>query len=124
MESLIDALPFLMAATLAVVLFAGYPVALTIAAVGFLFFAVGYALDLMPLIALFNLPLRMYSNLGENLIYPAVPMLLFMGIALERSGVDPARVGQVIGGCVSQVGEQSFGELLGPGLVEILFLGM
>lgn len=87
MDSLIDALPFLMAATLAVFLFAGYPVALTIAAVGFLFFAVGYALDLMPLIALFNLPLRMYSNLGENLIYPAVPMLLFMGIALERSGV-------------------------------------
>ncbi len=28
--------------------------------------------------------------------------------ALERSGIDPARVGQVIGGCVSQVGEQSF----------------
>jgi len=28
--------------------------------------------------------------------------------ALERAGVDPARVGQVIGGCVSQVGEQSF----------------
>lgn len=28
--------------------------------------------------------------------------------ALDRAGVDPARVGQVIGGCVSQVGEQSF----------------
>jgi acetyl-CoA C-acetyltransferase len=28
--------------------------------------------------------------------------------ALTRSGIDPARVGQVIGGCVSQVGEQSF----------------
>src|SRR5690554_3103203 len=28
--------------------------------------------------------------------------------ALERSGIDPARVGQVIGGCVSQIGEQSF----------------
>jgi acetyl-CoA C-acetyltransferase len=28
--------------------------------------------------------------------------------ALERAGVDPARIGQVIGGCVSQVGEQSF----------------
>jgi len=28
--------------------------------------------------------------------------------ALERSGVDPARVGQIVGGCVSQVGEQSF----------------
>lgn len=28
--------------------------------------------------------------------------------AIERSGVDPAQVGQVVGGCVSQVGEQSF----------------
>jgi acetyl-CoA C-acetyltransferase len=28
--------------------------------------------------------------------------------ALERRGIDPARVDQVIGGCVSQVGEQSF----------------
>ena len=26
----------------------------------------------------------------------------------ERTGVDPAEVGQVVGGCVSQVGEQSF----------------
>lgn len=28
--------------------------------------------------------------------------------ALKRSGIDAARIGQVIGGCVSQVGEQSF----------------
>jgi acetyl-CoA C-acetyltransferase len=28
--------------------------------------------------------------------------------ALDRSGIEPGRVGQVIGGCVSQVGEQSF----------------
>lgn len=28
--------------------------------------------------------------------------------ALERSGVDPAQVGQVVGGCVSQINEQSF----------------
>ena len=28
--------------------------------------------------------------------------------ALERSGIDPAKLGQVVGGCVSQVGEQSF----------------
>jgi acetyl-CoA C-acetyltransferase len=28
--------------------------------------------------------------------------------ALDRSGVDPAKIGQVIGGCVSQVGEQTF----------------
>ena len=28
--------------------------------------------------------------------------------ALEKRGIDPARIDQVIGGCVSQVGEQSF----------------
>jgi len=28
--------------------------------------------------------------------------------ALDRRGIDPARIDQVIGGCVSQVGEQSF----------------
>src|ERR1700674_1045539 len=27
---------------------------------------------------------------------------------IERSGIDPALVGQIIGGCVSQVGEQTF----------------
>ena len=35
-----------------------------------------------------------------------------LGVALneliERSGIDPAEVGQLIGGCVSQVGQQSF----------------
>ncbi len=87
LDNLIDLLPLLMAATLAVFLFAGFPVALTLAAVGFAFALLGNALDLFPVVALFNLPLRMYSNLGENLIYPAVPMLLFMGIALERSGI-------------------------------------
>ena len=87
LDSVIDALPFLMAGALALLLFAGFPVALTVAFVGFLFAAIGNALDLVPLLALFNIPLRMYANLGENLIYPAVPMLLFMGIALERSGI-------------------------------------
>ena len=28
--------------------------------------------------------------------------------ALDRRGIDPTRIDQVIGGCVSQVGEQSF----------------
>lgn len=28
--------------------------------------------------------------------------------ALERGAIDPARIGQVIGGCVSQIGEQTF----------------
>jgi acetyl-CoA C-acetyltransferase len=31
-----------------------------------------------------------------------------LGAVVERSGIDPAEVGQVVGGCVSQVGMQSF----------------
>ena len=38
--------------------------------------------------------------------------------ALERAGLDPANVGQVIGGCVSQVNQQSFNiaRIVGPAL--------
>jgi acetyl-CoA C-acetyltransferase len=41
-------------------------------------------------------------------LMPADLLGLVQKAALERSGIDPARIGQVIGGCVSQVGEQSF----------------
>jgi len=87
MDFLIDNLALFMVLALAVLLFSGYPVALVLIGIGLGFGLIGYALDQFPLVAFFNIPLRIYSTLGENLIYPAVPMLLFMGIALERSGI-------------------------------------
>jgi acetyl-CoA C-acetyltransferase len=41
-------------------------------------------------------------------VHPADLLSRVLGALLERTGVDPAEVGQVVGGCVSQVGEQSF----------------
>lgn len=41
-------------------------------------------------------------------LMPADLLGAVQAAALERSGIDPAKIGQVIGGCVSQVGEQSF----------------
>ena len=41
-------------------------------------------------------------------VHPADLLGLVQRAAIERSGVDPREVGQVIGGCVSQVGEQTF----------------
>jgi acetyl-CoA C-acetyltransferase len=41
-------------------------------------------------------------------MHPADLLGAVQRAAVERSGVDPGAVGQVIGGCVSQVGEQSF----------------
>jgi len=82
-----EILPVLMIVSLAGLLFSGYPVALVLAGVGLAFGFIGYAFDLFPLIAYMNVPLRIYGNVGENLIYPAVPMLLFMGVTLEKSGI-------------------------------------
>jgi acetyl-CoA C-acetyltransferase len=41
-------------------------------------------------------------------LHPADLLGAVQRAAIDRAGVDPSQVGQVIGGCVSQVGEQSF----------------
>jgi len=41
-------------------------------------------------------------------LHPAEVLARVQSSLIERSGIDPAEVGQVVGGCVSQVGEQSF----------------
>ncbi len=45
---------------------------------------------------------------GLSTLHPADLLGAVMQAAVQRSGVDAKEVGQVIGGCVSQVGEQSF----------------
>jgi acetyl-CoA C-acetyltransferase len=47
-------------------------------------------------------------NGGLATVHPAELLSSVQLAAVERSGIDPAVVGQVIGGCVSQVGEQTF----------------
>lgn len=41
-------------------------------------------------------------------VHPADLLGAAMTATVERSGIDPSRVEQVVGGCVSQIGEQSF----------------
>ena len=45
---------------------------------------------------------------GLSTMHPAETLGHVQRAIVERTGVDPAEVGQVVGGCVSQVGEQSF----------------
>jgi acetyl-CoA C-acetyltransferase len=45
---------------------------------------------------------------GLSTMHPADLLATAQRALIDRSGVDPAEVGQVIGGCVSQVGEQAF----------------
>jgi acetyl-CoA C-acetyltransferase len=41
-------------------------------------------------------------------LHPADLLGAVQKAAVERAGIDPKEVGQIVGGCVSQVGEQSF----------------
>jgi acetyl-CoA C-acetyltransferase len=45
---------------------------------------------------------------GLSSMHPADLLGLVQSALVQRVGIDPAEIGQVVGGCVSQVGEQSF----------------
>ena len=45
---------------------------------------------------------------GLSSVHPAELLGVVQQAIVERTGIDPTEIGQVIGGCVSQVGEQSF----------------
>jgi acetyl-CoA C-acetyltransferase len=45
---------------------------------------------------------------GLSTMHPAEVLSTVQRAIVDRSGIDPVEIGQVVGGCVSQVGEQSF----------------
>src|SRR5690349_7407850 len=45
---------------------------------------------------------------GLSSVHPADLLAAVQKEAVTRAGIDPNEVGQVVGGCVSQVGEQAF----------------
>ncbi len=47
-------------------------------------------------------------NGGLSTVHPADLLSTVLAELVTRSGIDPAEIGQIVGGCVSQVGEQSF----------------
>jgi tripartite ATP-independent transporter DctM subunit len=83
---MLDLLPLWMIAALMVLLFSGYPVALVLVAVTMLFTTIAILTDLMSSAQLQIFALRAYGLLADNLIFPAVPPLILMGVALARGG--------------------------------------
>ncbi len=47
-------------------------------------------------------------NGGLSTLHPAQVLATVQRAIIDRTGIDPAEVGQVVAGCVSQVGEQAF----------------
>ena len=82
-----EALSILMVVALMALLFTGYPVALVLIAVTMTFTVIGILLGAMNVEMVRAFPLRLYSLLAESLIFSAIPPLIFMGVALARSGL-------------------------------------
>jgi TRAP-type mannitol/chloroaromatic compound transport system permease large subunit len=84
---LTELLPILMFVALALLLFSGYPVAFVLGGVAFGFGLIAIGLDEFSFIQFFNLVPRIWGGIAESLILTAIPMFIFMGTMLERSGV-------------------------------------
>jgi tripartite ATP-independent transporter DctM subunit len=84
---LVEILPLLMFAALGILLFSGYPVAFVLGGVGLTFGLIGMAFGEFHFIQFFNLESRIWGAIAENLVLTAIPMFIFMGTMLERSGV-------------------------------------
>ena len=72
---------------LAISLFCGFPVAFVLGGIAIMFGGIGMALDIFQPIQFFNLMPRVWGSAAANPIIVAVPMFIFMGTMLERSGV-------------------------------------
>jgi len=82
-----DFLPLVMFVALGTLLFCGYPVAFVLGGVGLAFGFVGMAFGSFHMIQFFNIVPRIWGGIAENLVLTAIPMFIFMGTMLERSGV-------------------------------------
>ncbi len=87
MEALIDFLPFLMFLVLMPLLFSGFPVAFVLGGVGLGFWLLAVALGIENDNSFFLVVSRIFGGVVSKLVLVAIPMFIFMGTMLERSGV-------------------------------------
>jgi len=83
---LADALAILLVVAVCTALFAGYPVALTLGGVSLAFAALGHLSGAMSFSIMAALPQRIYGVMTNGTLL-AIPMLIFMGVMLERSRI-------------------------------------
>ncbi len=84
---LAELLPVLMFVTLGILLFSGYPVAFVLGGIGLLFGLIGIVTGEFLFVQFRSLPSRIFGGIMESLILTAIPMFIFMGTMLERSGI-------------------------------------
>ena len=83
---IVDHLALIMFGVMFLVIFCGYPVAFVLGGTGLVFAVFGWWFDAFPLAALSNLVLRMWGGVATDPVLTSIPMFIFMGTPLERSG--------------------------------------
>lgn len=81
MDTIMHSLPVIMFAVLTVLLMFGFPVAFTLLGTALVFGMIGFGWSFFEL-----LPLRIWGTM-TNFTLLAVPLFIFMGVTLERSGI-------------------------------------
>jgi tripartite ATP-independent transporter DctM subunit len=81
-----ELLAILMVVAVCCLLFAGYPVALTLGGVSLAFAAFGHITGVMSFSFLGALPQRVYGVMTNEVLL-AIPLFIFMGVMLERSRI-------------------------------------
>jgi tripartite ATP-independent transporter DctM subunit len=81
-----EILVFSMFPALCLLLLTGFPVAFCLAGIGMLFAAIGIALGVFPPSYIGFFPDRVFG-IVQNELFVAIPLFVFMGLMLERSGL-------------------------------------
>ncbi len=85
--TLAESLPILMFVALALLLFSGFPVGFVLGGLGLIFGFAGYLLDAFSIIQFSTIVSRVFGGVVGNVVLVAIPMFIFMGTMLEKSGV-------------------------------------
>ncbi|MGH7414432.1 MAG: TRAP transporter large permease [Candidatus Rokuibacteriota bacterium] len=86
LDRLADNLALIMFVAMFFVIFMGYPVAFIMGGMALLFALAGWALGVFNLIGIYDVVLRMWGGVAADPVLASIPMFIFMGSILERSG--------------------------------------
>lgn len=87
MEFFITFLPFLMFACLVPLLFSGFPIAFILGGVGLAFWGLAVLMGIENPNSFFLVVSRIFGGVVNKQILVAIPMFIFMGTMMERSGI-------------------------------------
>jgi tripartite ATP-independent transporter DctM subunit len=86
LDWLADNLALIMFVAMFFVIFLGYPVAFLMGGMALVFALAGSFLGVFNLVGLYDVLLRMWGGVAADAVLASIPMFIFMGTILERSG--------------------------------------